>query len=424
MEPEAKPKTLHWVALALLVLSVGINYVDRGNLGVAAKSIESDLRFPPQNLGILFGGFFWTYSLCQILAGKIIDRWNVNWIYAAAFLLWSAATGLTGLASAFWVIFLLRLVLGAGESVAYPAYSKIIATTFPEQLRGTANALIDAGSKLGPALGVLLGVKMIGWFSWRYMFVAIGGVSLFWLLPWCAIVPRLGRRRFQRASIAAPPYSEIVSQRRFWGTVLGLFGANYTWYFLLSWLPYYFETERHYSHDRLALIASLPFWGVAASSMILGLLADGAIRRGHEAGRTRQKFISIGLLCCCGFMLSAALVKTALVSNILLILACISMGGFSSNHWALTQRLSGAEAAGKWTGLQNCMGNFAGVVAPYVSGVTFERTHSFFLAFAIACGILLLSVCGYWFVVARPQPIIWRANVTSETRRATYLETF
>jgi ACS family D-galactonate transporter-like MFS transporter len=422
---EPKPHTLHWVALALLVLSVGINYVDRGNLGVAAKSIESDLRFPPQHLGILLGGFFWTYSLFQILAGKIIDHWNVNWVYAAAFLLWSAATGLTGLASAFWVIFCLRLVLGASESVAYPAYSKIIATTFPEQLRGAANALIDAGSKVGPALGVLLGVKMIGWLSWRYMFVAIGGASLLWLLPWRAIVPKLGARRLQRASIAAPPYRQIVAQRRFWGTVLGLFGANYTWYFFLSWLPYYFENERHYTHDRLALIASLPFWGVAGASMCFGLLADAVIRRGYNSGRTRQTFVSVGLLCCCAFMLSAALVGNALISNTLLILACVSMGGFSSNHWALTQHLSGAEAAGKWTGLQNCLGNFAGVIAPYVSGVTFERAHSFFPAFVIACGVLLLGVFGYWFVIGIPRPTIWRSgDVTSAPPRTTYLETF
>lgn len=422
---EPKPKFLHWVALALLVVSVGINYVDRGNLGVAATSIEAELRFPPQHLGILLGGFFWTYALLQILAGKIIDRWNVNWVYAIAFLLWSAATGLTGLASAFSVIFCLRLILGASESVAYPAYSKIIATTFPEQLRGTANALIDAGSKVGPALGVLLGVKMIGWLSWRHMFVAIGAASLLWLLPWCAIVPKLGARRLECASIKAPPYRDIVAQRRFWGSALGLFGANYTWYFFLSWLPYYFESERHYTHDRLALIASLPFWGVATSSMLLGLLADAMIRRGFDPGRTRQTFVCIGLLCCCAFMLAAALTSSALLSNTLLVLACIAMGGFSSNHWALTQRLSGPEAAGKWTGLQNCLGNFPGAIAPYVSGLTFERTHSFFLAFAIACGVLLVSVFGYSVVIGKPQQTVWHAEgVIPGAARATYLETF
>ena len=57
------------------------------------------------------------------------------------------------------------------------------------------HAVIDAGSKLGPALGVLLGVKMINWLSWRYMFAAIGFASLLWLIPWCFLVPRLASRK-------------------------------------------------------------------------------------------------------------------------------------------------------------------------------------------------------------------------------------
>jgi len=141
---EPKPRTLHWFALALLVISVCINYADRGNLGVAARSIEGELHFSPDALGTLLGSFFITYSVCQLVAGKVIDTWNVNWVYAVGFLLWSAATGLTGLVSTFPAILCLRLALGAGESVAYPAYSKILATVFPERLRGTANALIDA----------------------------------------------------------------------------------------------------------------------------------------------------------------------------------------------------------------------------------------------------------------------------------------
>ena len=83
------------------------------------------------------------------------------------------------------------------------------------------------------------------------------------------------------------------------------------------------------------------------------------------------------------------------------------MGGFSSNHWALTQRLSGAEAAGKWTGLENCFGNTAGFAASYISGLTLRHTHSFVFAFAIVSVSLLVSVAGYWFVIGRPLPMNW-----------------
>jgi ACS family D-galactonate transporter-like MFS transporter len=405
-----RPRSLQWLGLALLVLSIGINYADRGNLGVAASHIQRELHFSDKQLGILLGGFFWTYALFQLVAGKLIDRWNVNWVYAAGFLLWSATTGVTGLASSFATIMALRLLLGVGESIAYPAYSKIFVTTFPEDLRGAANCLIDAGSKMGPALGVMLGVKMMEWFSWRGMFVVMGAASLLWLLPWCFVASRLGGGHTHTVSRIAPGYSELLSRRAVWGTLLGLFGANYTWYFFITWLPYYFETEKHYARDRLAIMASLPFWAIAIGDIIFGLAADAIIRRGFHPGRVRQIFVSIGLLGCCGFMFAAVLVTSLTLSNVLLLLASVSFSAFCSNHWALTQTLAGARTAGKWTGLENFAGNLSGIVGPYLTGATLQATHSFFAAFAIACGLLLLSVAGFGLIVGKPVQVTWRSE--------------
>ena len=106
-ETIAKPRAIHWAALILLVISVCINYIDRGNLSVAGKSIESDLRLGQQQLGLLFSAFFWSYSLLQIPAGKVIDRYNVSWVYAIGFLLWSGCTAATALTTGFWSIFLM-----------------------------------------------------------------------------------------------------------------------------------------------------------------------------------------------------------------------------------------------------------------------------------------------------------------------------
>ncbi len=412
-----QPRFFHWFALILLVISVCINYADRGNLGVAAKSISGELHLAPDQLGYLLAAFSLTYALAQIFSGNLLERWNINWAYAAAFLLWSAATGLTGLVHTFAAILVLRLLLGLAESIAYPAYSKMIVISFPEQVRGTANALIDAGSKLGPAIGVVLGVKMIEWFSWRGMFVIIGGVSLLWLIPWCLIANRLPHRipADSAGAQAAPTLREIASQRALWGSSLGLFGGNYTWFVFLNWLPYYFESQRHYTRDRLALFGSLPFWTVAASSLFFGYLADVLIRRGWHAGRVRQTFVCLGLLGCCALMLPAVVVVDATLANTLLLLASASLGAWSSNHWALSQFLAGPCAATKWTGVQNGMGNFAGVLGQVVSGYALQATHSFFAAFAIAGTILFLGVIGYWFVVGYPKEHSWTTGQSTNT---------
>ena len=429
-----KPSTFHWFALLLLTISVGINYLDRGNLSVALSHIQRDIHLDQHRLGLLGGAFFLTYSLFQIAAGKLIDRFNVNWVYPGGYLLWSGATALIGLTrdihflgfaiDSFTVLFCLRLVLGIGESVAYPSYSKILSGCFPEGLRGTANAALDAGSKIGPALGVLLGIELVRWLDWRGMFVAIGAVSLCWLIPWCFVAPRLKLRQ-QSSPIAAPTYKEIASQRAFWGTVLGLFGANYTWYLLLTWLPYYFEKDRHYAPSSLAFFSSLPFWAVAASSMLAGLLADALIRRGRVAARVRQATVSLGLVGCCAFMLPGVMIRNESVALTLLIVSCICLGGFSSNHWALAQTLAGPEAAGKWTGLQNSFGNLAGVAAPWVTGSILNATQSFTLAFAVSCGALLIGIAGYWFVIGNTTRVHWStedaaANTVSVTEQTAH----
>jgi MFS family permease len=407
--PASRPGRLLWIALALLVISVCINYADRGNLGVAASSIQRELHLSDDQLGYLLAAFSFTYALSQIVTAKVIDRWNVNWVYGWAFLLWSGATAATGLVGSFGAIFALRLVLGASESVAYPAYSKVICISFPEQLRGTANALIDAGSKLGPAIGILVGVEMVQHFSWRGMFLIIGAGSLVWLVPWVMIAPRLPTRHVTQTSAAddVPSYRRILAKRELWGTALGLFGGNYAWFFLLNWIPYYLETERHYSKSALAVVGSLPFWAVAVASVLFGLLADAFVRRRYHPGRVRQLFVCTGQLLCCALMLPAVLISDRVLGNVFLILACVSMGAWSSNHWALTQLLSGPRAAGKWTGIQNCFGNFAGVAGQVITGYALQTTHTFFAAFAIACLVLLIGVFGYWVIVGRPQEISW-----------------
>ena len=166
-----------WV-LALLVISAFINYIDRANLSVGAVSIQREMGLSNPQLGRLLSGFSWTYAALQILfvAGWLADRFNVSLVFAAGFLIWSVATAGAGLAGGFTTLFLFLLLLGAGESIAYPCYSRILAA-FPQQRRGLANALVDAGTKLGPALGTLLGGLMMAHFGWRVFFIAVGGAK-------------------------------------------------------------------------------------------------------------------------------------------------------------------------------------------------------------------------------------------------------
>ncbi len=150
-----------WCLLILLIASIFINYVDRGNLSIAAPLLQKQLALSPLQLGSLLSAFFWTYALLQLfgLAGWLADAFPVRLVFASGVFVWSVATVATGFLSGFAGIYAARLLLGAGESLAYPCYSHIFARDLPQHHRGRANALLDAGSKLGT------GSRSISWRS-------------------------------------------------------------------------------------------------------------------------------------------------------------------------------------------------------------------------------------------------------------------
>src|ERR1700736_3347314 len=234
--------------LVLLGLSVFINYIDRANLSVAAPLLKSELGLSASQLGILLSAFFWTYSCMQIPVGWLVDRFEVKWVFAIGFFIWSAATAFTGVVHAFVALVATRVVLGVGESVAYPAYSKIFASHFVERQRGVANSVIGAGQTLGPALGILFGGTLVARFGWRPFFIVLGLVCLLWLLPWFRWMPRTSSHGLMHMK-QGPGLSEIVKLRSSWGTWIGHFCSNYFLYFLLTWLPFYLVSDRHFSVD-------------------------------------------------------------------------------------------------------------------------------------------------------------------------------
>ena len=403
---------VEWLVLTLLVISVCINYIDRGNLSVAGVRLASELHLQPYQMGILYSAFFWTYSSCQILAGWLIDRYSVVWVFAFGYLLWSGATVLTGLLTGFSALFLIRLALGAGESVAYPAYSKILSASFPERLRGTANGLIDVGSKLGPALGLLIGGTILARFGWRALFISVGLVSLLWLLPWCLTAPLLPRSASHSRELPSPGYFQILGKRQAWGTVLALFTANYAWYFLLTWLPSYLQMERHYSTEGMALFGSVPFFTVAAGALFAGTASDWCIRAGASPNRVRKTFVSGGLLACALLLMPAAVAPGRVAALVLLSMATFCYGFFSGNHWGITQTLAGPQAAAKWTAVQNCLGNLAGIAAPTITGFIVQHTHSFYFAFVVVCLSLAVSALSYALFIGRIEPVSWSRKDT------------
>jgi MFS transporter, ACS family, D-galactonate transporter len=402
-----------WRILGLLFVSSLLNYVDRSTLSVGAIDIQRDLGMSKYQMGVLLSAFFTTYATCQLfmIAGWFVDRFDVRYVFGAGFLIWSAATGVTGFAQSFVMIYGLRLLLGIGESIAFPSYSRILAMQYPEHHRGLANAIVDAGTKTGPALGTLAGGLLMAQFGWRVFFVALGGLSLLWLIPWFRWMPRTthAERKDERADQVG--IGEILSKRSAWFSAAALFCSNYFWYFLVTWLPAYLEGERHFPKSKMAVFGSMSYLAIAASTIVCGWVTDRLIARGGSPTKVRKTAAGLGLTLST-IIVAVVVVRDENLAMALLVASCLAYGIFAPNLFAMTQTMAGPRAAGKWTGFQNGFGNLAGVAAPWVTGWVVQTTGQFYVAFLVAAMMAMTAAVLFVFGVGPIRQVEFRVRAT------------
>ncbi len=396
--------------VALLVISVCINYIDRGNLSIAAPLLKDELHISAAQLGLLLSAFFWTYATFQLISGWLVDQFDVSWVIAAGFFLWSIATAATGLVHGLAALFVMRLILGAGESTAIPSYSKVFARHLPEEHRGIANALIASGSSLGPAIGVLFGGRLMARYGWRPFFIVLGLASMVWLIPWMKWKPHEGTAVGPAIAESPPEALAILLQPSAWGTFAGLFCVNYVSYFLITWIPFYLVRGRNFSMRQMSTIGAGVYLSTVVFAAICGWLSDLWIETGATPTLVRKAFMAGGLIGA-GVFLVATVVAARTASIPLLLLGSGAYGASASNTWAITQTIAGPRAAGRWTGMQNFVGNMAGVAAPALTGIVLQKTGSFFWPVAIVAFFGLLGAAVYIFVVGPVEEVKWDADV-------------
>jgi len=392
-----------WPLLALLSFSVLINYLDRSNLSAAAPLVANELSLSDSQLGLLFSAFFWTYAACQVLAGWLVDRYSVVRVYAAGFLLWSLATGAIGLAHGFGLLVLLRLALGAGESVAFPAYSKIMIRAFREDQRGMANSILDACTKIGPAAGIYLAAWLMSEYGWRSFFVITGFGALVWLPFWLRYAPARLAASGPAAESAADPgpgWRELLSSRTVWATFVGLFCHNYNWYLLLTWLPTILVRERKFSLLGMGAWNGALLAITAVATLAAGWYSDRLAARSPNVARLRRSFLVAGLAAT-ALAMPFTVASSPWVSAVSLVCAFTGIGIYVSNCWAFTQTLAG-HAAGRWTGMQNAFANLGGVIAPALTGFLVESTGRFFAAVIASSAVLWAGAAVYVLFVQLP----------------------
>jgi MFS family permease len=350
----------------LLGAAIFLNYVDRGALPVAAPKLQDELSLSNDAYALAVSAFFWIYAPVQLFAGWLCDRFSVYKLLGTGILIWAASTLLMGFVGGFLSLFVLRIMLGVGESLAFPGSSKIIARHVPPERRGIANASLAMGIALGPAAGTLAGGLMLASLGWRAMFIVFGLVTAVWLLPWAltarALPPAGHFDDGDRVNVRA-----LIGKWPLWSMSIVHALGNYCFYFLLTWLPLYLTKSRGFSISEMAWLASLGYAVQGACAFLYGHFSDWWTRSGRSEAACRRWMMVVSQSLAAASILGLAFAHSAFNIGVLLCLAGAASASLSMNLYAVAQMFAGPRASGTWVGVQNAFGNTSGIFGPMIT---------------------------------------------------------
>jgi MFS family permease len=397
-------------ALGLVMLAGAVNYLDRITLSVAAPLIGAELHLGPAKIGLLLSAFLWAYALAQAPVGALVDRLGARRLLGGALVLWSAAQAATGLAGNLPQLVAARLVLGVGEAPQWPVGAKVVRTWIAPPRRGLATGLFNSASTLGPAIAPPIVTALMLGFGWRGAFLATGLIGLAAAALWTGLYrDRPAPPDEPKDAGAPPPWSRLLTQPTLWAMALGNFGSGYMTWFYAAWLPSYLETARHFSVLATGWAASVPYLFGFAGSLIGGWACDRLAAAGLSPLASRKAPIVAGLIggaACTGLAIlapSGALALAAICGALL----CANIA--TASIWALAV----IAAPRRWTAsvgaVQNFGGLMGGALAPIVTGLMLEATHSWVAALAITAAAGLGGALVYLLGVRRPILLLHRA---------------
>jgi len=306
---------------------------------------------------------------------------------------------LMGFAGGFLSLLVLRIMLGVGESIAFPGSSKIIARHIPAERRGIANAAVAAGLALGPAIGTLAGGLIVAEWGWRAMFFAFGLATLIWLLPWQQTVRALPTTGHHDEG-ATVPIRALISKWPLWSMSIVHSLGNYCFYFLLAWLPLFLVQSRGFTIREMTLLASLGYAVQAVCALSYGHFSDWWTRSGRSEAACRRWMMVASQLLAAAAILGLAYAHSAISIAILLCLAGAATASLSLNLYAVAQMFAGPRATGTWVGVQNAFGNLSGIFGPIITGVIVDRA-GYESAFVLTAAVATFGAL--WWAVGIPR---------------------
>ena len=420
----SKSANAHRFVVAGVFLLAFITIVDRVCISSAQLNIAEDLRIPDIQFGWVFGAFTLGYAAFMIPGGWCADFFRPRGVLTTVVCCWSLFTVWTGSVNTLEQLIVVRLMFGLAEAGAYPGATRALYGWVPASERGISLGLLNAGSRLGAAVGLPIASYVILWLGWRNCFRALGSLGIIWAFGWflwyrnSPTRPADANRERSRARITPEcQEADVASTARSitsrWSPILfsrsgamllfQYFANNFSYFLAYSWMLPYLERRFNLTPSRAGLYSGIPMWGGIIATSLGGVIVDRLFRRGY-GGWSRAFPAIIGFGIAAFGVLLAGTAQEPLWSILGFGGAVFGLDLTVSSSWALSIDL-GRDHAGAISGAMNmagAIGSFGCALAfPYI----LQRTGGE-VAFFVLAAILNAGGAVTWYRLSKRIPVL------------------
>jgi ACS family glucarate transporter-like MFS transporter len=367
-----------WEVVGAVVVVSFLTILARAGISGAKLEMAHDLGIGDLGFGLVFGAFALGYAVFMVPCGMLADRWGPRKSLALSVFFWSLFTLCTGLASGISVLIGIRFLFGLAEAGVYPQAARALHnwTLAPE--RGLALGLLNMGSRLGAAFGLLAAPVCVAWLGWRQSFVFLGIIGVIWAAIWFwwfRDTPgiKLNRHKVEAFTAAdentrvtnKTPWRAFLSSRNFYLITYQYFASQFTFFICLSWLLPFLKSRFGITTSAAGLYSSIPLYCGALAMWMGGT----AIDRIYKAGKSK---LSRRLPAMLGFGLAAGtLLPAPFMRSPGWFIACFALTTFGVDLTVTSSWPVCCDVGGRYSGTLSAAMNTMGALGSLASSLLF-----------------------------------------------------
>ena len=397
------PTTRRRLLIGLLFAAITLNYVDRQVLALLKPTLMVQFRWTDSQYALLGQAFQYAAALSFIVSGWFVDRLGVRRALGLGVVVWSLAGMAHAFAGSVRQFVVARIVLAAAETIGTPASLKAAAVYLPLEQRSFALALGNAAPNVGQIITPLLIPPFALMFGWRAAFIATGALGFAWILAWVlgtrTLTPVARSGMAATAAVARVPWRELLRDRRTWALIGAKPLSDAAWFFMLFWIPDFFNRVFHMTQGTLGLPVAIVYSLAAMGALSSGLLFPHLLGLGWSINRARKA--SMFVYACLVLPLPLALLApNPWVAAMVIGVALFAHQGFSTNLFGLAADMIPSERVATVFSLGAVAGNVAGALMIQFAGWSLTHGHGYWPMFTVCASGYLLALL--WIHILQP----------------------